>query len=143
LAVPALGGPGPAVHPHLLAARVLAAPRPGGAGDLVGRRFAAWVAAQLPLSLPLGVVGAGLARHHVTHTAAHELSGSAQARRAAEHRAQLRRAQRRAATAPLEVNGRPVLGAWAGGDLTDWKAGEWCTLPAGILGLGTVVVGLP
>jgi hypothetical protein len=36
-----------------------------------------------------------------------------------------------------------VLGAWVAGDLTNWKAGEWCTIPDGILGLGTVVLGLP
>src|SRR5438270_921144 len=79
VAVALLGGPGPAVHHHLLAARELAAPHPGGVADLVVRRWAVWAVAQLPLSLPLGLVGAGLARHRVTHTAAHELSGSAQA----------------------------------------------------------------
>ena len=27
--------------------------------------------------------------------------------------------------------------------LADWKVGEWCTIPAGVLGLGTIVLGLP
>jgi hypothetical protein len=36
-----------------------------------------------------------------------------------------------------------VLGAWVSGDLTGWKAGEWCTLPDDLLRLGTVVLGLP
>src|SRR5437879_1792941 len=79
-ATAALGGPGPALHHHLLAARELTGPHPGGLADLISRRWAAWAAAQVPLSLPLGLIGAGLARHHVTHTPAHELSGSAQAR---------------------------------------------------------------
>ncbi|MDQ1567742.1 MAG: hypothetical protein QOF96_2622 [Actinomycetota bacterium] len=143
VAVGALGGPGPALHHHLLAARELAAPHPGGLADLVLRRWSPWAAAQVPLSVPLGLVAAGFARHHVTHTPAHELSGSAQARRTAEDRAHVRRARSRAGDAPPAVRGKPVLGAWVGGDLHEWRTGEWCTIPAGILGLGTVVVGLP
>jgi hypothetical protein len=36
-----------------------------------------------------------------------------------------------------------VLGAWVAGDLPAWRAGEWAVVPAGTLGLGTVVLGLP
>ena len=143
LAVAALGGPGPALHHHLLAVRDLTGPHPGGLAGLLGRRWAAWLGAQLPLSVPVGLVAAGLARHRVTHLPAHELSPTAQARRAGEDRARLRHAQKRAAVAPLDAGGRKVLGAWVAGDLTGWRAGEWATIPDGVLGLGTVVVGLP
>ncbi|HEV7535119.1 MAG TPA: hypothetical protein VGP90_05755, partial [Acidimicrobiia bacterium] len=77
LSVAALGGPDPAIRHHLLAVRELTRPHPGGVAHLVARRWAAWIAAQLPLAVPLGLIAAGLARHHVTTTSAHELSPSA------------------------------------------------------------------
>jgi hypothetical protein len=138
-----LGGPGPAVHHHLTALRQLAGPHPDGIGALIAQRLPVWLLWQVPLGAPLGLIGAGLARHRVTHQAAHDLSPSAQARRRAEHAAQERKARRKATAAPLEHQGRPVLGAWIAGDLAGWRAGEWCTLPDGTLGLGTVVLGLP
>lgn len=121
LATAALGGPGPALHHHLLAARELTAPHPGGFADLIAMRAAAWLWAQLPLGVPLGLVAAGLARHRVTHLPAHELSPSAQARRAAEDRARLRRARQRAAGAPLHARGQPCS---APGRPATWTAGE-------------------
>src|SRR5207245_6182995 len=60
-----------------------------------------------------------------------------------EDDAHLGAARRRAVTAPAAAKGRPVLGAWVSGDLAEWRAGEWCTLPDQTLGLGTVVLGLP
>jgi hypothetical protein len=77
LAVAIAGGPGPALHHHLLAARELTAAHPGSLADLIAMRAAAWLWAQLPLSVPVGLVGARLARHRVTHLPAHELSPSA------------------------------------------------------------------
>ena len=143
VAVAVLGGPGPALDHHLLAARELTAPHPGDLAALLGRRWAAWLSAQLALSVPLGLIAAGFARHRVTHLPAHELSPAAQARRNAEDHAQLRRARRRADHAPLQHRDKPVLGAWVDGDLTDWRSGEWATIPAGTFGLGAVVLGLP
>jgi hypothetical protein len=143
VAVATLGGPGPTVHQHLTALRELTGPHAHGLGQLAAHRWPVWVLTQLPLGAPLGLIAAGFARHRVTHQPAHELSPGAKARRAAEDRAQLRRAQRRAGQAPPLYKGMPVLGAWASGDLGDWRAGEWCTIPDGTLGLGTVVLGLP
>jgi hypothetical protein len=73
LATAALGGPGPALHHHLLAAREIAGAHPGGLADLIAVRAAAWLWAQLPLSVPVGLVAAGFARHRVTHLPASEL----------------------------------------------------------------------
>jgi hypothetical protein len=143
VAIAAVGGPGQAIHHHLTAVREVTGPHPAGLAALIAQRLPAWLFWQLPLGLPVGLIAAGLARHRVTHLPAHELSPSAKARRAAEEQAQLRRAQKRAASAPLEIHGRTVLGAWVSGDLPEWRAGEWCTIPAVVLGLGTVVLGLP
>jgi hypothetical protein len=142
-AIALLGGPAPAIHHDLTALRELTQSHPHGLGQLLAQRWPVWILTQLPLGAPLGLVSAGLARHRVTHLPAHELSPSAKARRAAEEKAQLRRAQRKAALAPLDGKGQKVLGAWVSGDLTDWRVGEWCTIPPGTLGLGTVVLGLP
>src|SRR2546427_116686 len=121
-----------------------AAPPPGPAlGARVAQRWASWRVAQAPLGLPLGVVVAGLARHHVIHVPAHELSPSAQRRRRSEDTARQVAARRRAVAAPLTHKGRGVLGAWAGGDLHTWRTGPWCVVPDGTLALGPVVVGLP
>jgi hypothetical protein len=137
--VVAVSGPAGAVDRHLLPLRELT----GGAGVPVGERWPAWLLAQLPLSLPVGVVLAALARHQVTHIAAHELSPRARARRDAEDRAQLAAAVRSSAAAPAETKSQPVLGAWVTGDLTTWRIGPWCVLPDAALGLGTLLVGLP
>src|SRR5207244_1985943 len=97
-----VSGPSGAMTRHLLAARELTGPHPAQSlGALIARRWVAWTLAQAPLALPFGAVLAGLARHHVTHTPAHELSPSAQRRRRAEDEAQQAASQRRAAGAPL------------------------------------------
>ena len=87
VAIGILGGPAGALHHHLTALRELAGPHPDGLGALIAQRLPVWLFWQLPLGAPLGLIGAGLARHRVTHQAAHDLSPSAQARRRAEQAA--------------------------------------------------------
>jgi hypothetical protein len=111
LVVVAVFGPAGMVDRHLLALRELTDSR------AVGERWPSWLVAQVPLSLPLGLLLAAFARHQVTHIAAHELSPRARARRDAEDRAQLAAAIRRSSTAPDEIKDQPVLGAWITGDL--------------------------
>jgi hypothetical protein len=137
LVVVAVFGPAGMVDRHLLGLRELT---DSGA---VGERWPSWLVAQVPLSLPLGLLLAAVARHQVTHIAAHELSPRARARRDAEDRAQLAAAVCHSATAPPTVGEKPVLGAWAAGDLNTWRHKRWCVLPESALGLGTLLVGLP
>jgi hypothetical protein len=137
LVVVAVFGPAGMVDRHLLGLRELTDSR------AVGERWPSWLVAQVPLSLPLGLLLAAVARHQVTHIAAHELSPRARARRDAEDRARLTAAARRAATAPAFHTERPVLGAWVSGDLHTWRHKNWCVIPEAALGLGTLLVGLP
>ena len=138
----ALAGPD-VLDTHLLAIRELTDTKGVPVADLAADRWPAWLAAQLPLSVPVGLLFAGLARHQVTRVPAHELSPRARHRREAEDRAQLQKAVRDSAAAPTEHGGKPVLGAWVSGDLDGWHSGRWATIPERHLGLGTLLVGLP
>jgi hypothetical protein len=132
---------------HALRLRELFANSPHGPAltDLAAARWPTWLAHELPLSLGAALLGAGLIVQHIGTTPAHELSPTAQHRRRRHTNHHTTRAQKTAGAAPLTTgrNAEAVLGAWIDGDLHSWHHGRWTTLPQPVLGLGTVLVGLP
>jgi hypothetical protein len=129
---------------HALALRELFANTSHGP-DLARVQWATWVVHAMPLSAGAALVGAGLVVEWIGSTPAHELSWGAQRRRARHAGHHADRARTTATSAPLTAGRtrQAVLGAWIDGDLHDWHTGRWATIPDRVLGLGTVLVGLP
>jgi hypothetical protein len=95
--------------------------------------------AQVPLGLPVGLVVAGLVE---LSRPSHELDPASRARVERERDRKRARAVKLAAAPRVAADQPPPLATWIGGDLSDWRQGDYLIVPASVRALPRVVLGI-